>query len=421
MKPLEIQVDEARLMSEIEHLAGFTDAPPPAVTRVLFTPTDRKARAWMVERFREAGLEIRADAVGNLFARWEGSESEAAPVATGSHTDAIPYSGRYDGVVGVLGALEAFRALRRAGFQPRRSLDLILFTAEEPTRFGLGCLGSRALSGAIEPHRLAALQDAEGVSFDDARRSVGYEGLLERAVLPTSAYAAFIELHIEQGPLLEAEGKEIGVVTSIAAPATLRIKIEGEGGHAGAVLMPYRRDALVAGAELALAVERAAHESGSIDTVATTGVFQVHPGAVNSIPSRVVLEIDVRDVELERRDRTVARIVEAAEAIGGRRKVEIAVETLNADPPASAAREIVEAVCDACATRGLSKRLMVSRAYHDALFMARIAPAGMIFIPSRGGVSHRPDEYSSPLQIRHGTEVLALTLARLADEAPTEP
>ena len=417
MLPTLADIDTARLTGEIDALAAFSDAPSPAVTRVLYTPADTQARAYLTGLFEAADLQVRVDALGNTFARWDGSEPDAAPVGTGSHVDAIPHSGRYDGTVGVLGGMEAFRALWRGGFRPRRSLELLLFTAEEPTRFGIGCLGSRALSGAWTPEQLAALTDNAGISLDAARHAAGFDGTMGSVRLPYGYYHAFVEMHIEQGPILERDGIAIGAVTAIAAPATLRVQFTGSGGHAGAVLMPDRRDALLGGAELALAVETAAKGTGAVDTVGTTGLFQVHPGAVNSIPSRVTLEIDLRDIDLVRRDRVVTDVRAAAAKIARRRELGISVEVINADPPAVCDAEIVEATEAACGTLGLGCLPMVSRAYHDSLFMARICPTGMIFIPSKDGVSHRPDEWSSPVEIARGVAVLAHTLAQLSGDA----
>ena len=410
-----IRIDVERLSAELERLARFSDAEPPAVTRVLFTGPDLEARAYLKGLFAEAGLSVREDPAGNVFARWAGAEPDLPAVGTGSHADAIPFAGRYDGTVGVLGGLEAVRALKAFGGRPRRSVELLMFTSEEPTRFGIGCLGSRLLSGSLPPDAAEALKDAEGATFEEVRRRAGCAGSLADVRLPQGHYAAFVELHIEQGPLLEREGVPIGAVTAIAAPAALRVRLEGEGGHAGAVLMPERKDALCAAAEVVLAVESAARSSGSPDTVGTTGVCKVYPGAVNGIPARVTLEIDLRDIDLGPRDRVVEQVRREIEQIARRRGVGSAVEVLNADPPARAGREVVEAVQDACRRQHMACKPMVSRAYHDSLFMARICPMGMIFIPCRGGVSHRPDEYSSPEAIGRGAEVLALTLARLAD------
>src|SRR2546427_337250 len=293
---MQITINSKQLYGELEKLASFTDAPPPAVTRVVFSKVDLAARAYIRGLCRAADLIVREDAVGNLFARWVGSEPSLAAIGTGSHTDAIPFAGAYDGTVGVFGGLEAIRALQAAGFRPRRSIELLMFTSEEPTRFGLGCVGSRALCGALSSAALAELRDGDGQRLDDVRQAAGFGGSLDSVRLAAGHYAAFVELHIEQGPILEQSGVPIGAVTAIAAPAALRVKLDGTGGHAGAVLMPERRDALCAAAEIVLAVEAAARATGSADTVATTGVCRVHPGAINSIPSAVTLEIDVRDI-----------------------------------------------------------------------------------------------------------------------------
>ncbi len=291
---------------------------------------------------------------------------------------------------------------------------MLVFTSEEPTRFGIGCIGSRLLSGTLSPDAARQLKDSEGASLDEIREAAGVRGELEAAKLPSGYYKAFVELHIEQGPLLERQRIPLGVVTSIAAPASLRISIEGSGGHAGGVLMPDRRDALCAAAELILAVENAARASASIDTVATVGICEVFPGAVNSIPSRVRLTVDIRDTDLNRRDRVMQRIEAESQAIAAKRQVSICPELLNADAPANCASAVIEALSESCKKHNLPFLPMVSRAYHDSLFMSRIAPTGMLFIPCHKGYSHRPDEYASPEDIVRGTLVLAETLAALS-------
>lgn len=205
------------------------------------------------------------------------------------------------------------------------------------------------------------------------------------------------------------------MVTAIAAPATLRIRIEGEGGHAGAVLMPDRHDAFLAAAEIALAAEAGARGTGAMDTVATVGVCEIFPGAVNSVPGRVRMDVDVRDIDEARRDSVLRHIAEAGAAIARRRGVRVQSETLNADPPAQCAPEVVAALEHACDTHGLRYDRMISRAYHDSLFLAHVAPTAMLFIPCRGGVSHRPDEYAAPGDIARGALVLAEALGRLAE------
>jgi len=411
---MKLEIDQERLLSELETLAAFSDAEPPAVTRIVFTPTDLKARAWVISRCEEAGLHVRQDAIGNIFARWSGADPAAPAVGTGSHIDAIPNAGKYDGVVGVLGGLEAIRALQRSGFRPKNPLELLVFATEEPTRFGIGCLGSRLLSGTLSADSAGRLTDRDGESMDGVRRKAGLHGNLQDVKLAKGYYKGFVELHIEQGPLLERAQTPLGIVLSIAAPASLRISVEGAGGHAGGVLMPDRRDALCAAAELILAVESAARSSGAADTVATVGFCEVFPGAVNSIPSRVRMTLDIRDTDLARRDGVMQVIERASQNTAAKRGVSIQSELLNADAPADCAPEVRAALADSCRKHGFPFLEMVSRAYHDSLFMSRIAPTGMLFIPCRNGYSHRPDEYAAPEDIARGALVLAETLAKLS-------
>jgi N-carbamoyl-L-amino-acid hydrolase len=402
-------MDIGRLQREIDELGLISESPPPVVTRVLFSEADLRARNFVKALLVDAGLAVREDAIGNIFGRWEGTDRAASALATGSHIDAIPNAGKYDGVVGVLGAIEAVRALKRQGIRPRRAVEILVFTAEEPTRFGIGCLGSRRLAGTLSDEQLSALRDPEGNSLEFWRQRAG----LKPGPAPAQ-YAGFVELHIEQGPILEQRGLAIGIVEKIAAPSSLRLDLQGLGGHAGAMLMADRRDALLAGAEIALAVENAALATGSPDTVATTGVFRIAPGAVNSVPCQAGLEIDLRDTDLARRDSALRQIQAAAREICARRRIELRMQVLNADPPAICDPALVDLAAKVCGDLQLSFSRMISRAYHDSLFMALLCPATMIFVPCRGGVSHRPDEYSSPEQIGNGVTVLMEMLRRLA-------
>ena len=409
-----MKINRAQLQSEIDSFALITEAEPPVVTRVLFSEADLRGRAFVKNLCREAGLVLHEDAIGNIFARWQGSQTNLPPVATGSHIDAIPNAGKYDGVVGVLGAIEAIRTLKKSGFQPKRSIELIIFTAEEPTRFGIGCLGSRLLGGILSPEKAAGLKDRDGKNLEFWRKRGGCKGKLDLVKLSKNFYSAFVELHIEQGPILEKEKISIGIVEKIAAPSSLRIQLTGVGGHAGATLMSGRRDAGLAGAEISLAVEHAAIKSGSADTVGTTGIFRIEPGAVNSVPCRAYLEIDLRDTKVATRDVVLKQIESAARTICKRRGVKLEMERVNVDPPAICDVALVKTISEICRAQNISCKKMISRAYHDSLFMAQICPTTMIFIPCRKGYSHRPDEFSSPRQIAAGTFVLAKTLEKLA-------
>ncbi|MEM9417544.1 MAG: M20 family metallo-hydrolase [Planctomycetota bacterium] len=415
---LEPTIDTDRLLDELQQLAAISDCPepPPAVTRVVFTETDLKARAYLQGLYEDAGLTVRVDAIGNTFARWcpPSADANAPAVGTGSHCDAIPHAGMYDGTVGVLGGLEAIRALQREGFEPKRPIEVVMFTSEEPTRFGIGCSGSRTMAGVLSPEDLAKLTDDDGDDFDTVRQRAGFTGDLSDVKLADDHYHAWVELHIEQGPKLEKQKMPIGIVMGIAAPATYIFHVTGEGGHAGGVLMPERKDALCASAEAIQSIEQFARSSPSPDLVATVGELDVFPGAVNSIPSKVRFTLDLRDTDADNRDQIAQAIHEDLNELGMRRGVKITSETLNADPPAACDKAVIDAIEKACDDADLRWWKMVSRAYHDSLFMARLASTGMIFIPCRDGVSHRPDEFSSPSEISAGVEVLALTLAELA-------
>ena len=439
---MNVTINSGRLLSELHQLARITDCPPTddsslpeptqAVTRIIFTSRDLEARKWLKSLAIQGGFNVREDAIGNTFVRWDGNEPSSGAVGTGSHTDAIPHAGMYDGTVGVLGGLEALRSLKEVGFEPKRSIELLMFTSEEPTRFGIGCIGSRLLGGAADPEAADRLRDRlhetesnapDGLTVREVREAAGFHGALSSVMLPPNYYDAWVELHIEQGPLLERDGIDIGVVTNIAAPASYRYIVEGFGGHAGALLMPDRRDALCAASELILSVERYAREANArakhqgqsgVDTVATVGMVTVHPGAVNSVPSRVQLTLDIRDTDVHRRDSVMDALHADIREIERRRGVRITEELINADAPAHSDPKILDTIEAVCTEEGASFRRMVARAYHDTNFIAPIAPVAMIFIPCRNGVSHRPDEYASPEAIALGTRILAGTLAKLS-------
>lgn len=421
-----LDVDEGRVVEQLSTLSAMSDDVAPAVTRILFTEKDVMARKYITSLMEDVGLDVTFDGMGSIVGTWTGDSPRRGlgAVMTGSHCDAIPLAGAYDGTVGVLGGIEAIRVLKKAGFVPRRPIQVIMFTSEEPTRFGLSCISSRAMAGVLDGRSLSSLRDTDGISFLQAAQNAGYvlDGVLseEDVVRNVSSYSisSFVELHIEQGPELEASNTDIGIVTSIAAPSAFRVSFKGQGGHAGALLMANRHDAALAAAELALEVERAVLETGSVDIVGTTGSWNILPGAINSVPRIAELEIDIRDTDSERRAGVIARVQEAAASIASRRGVDCDFQTLSIDPPAVSSASIMKTIEAAAVRYKLSSKQMVSRAYHDALFMAQVSDMGMIFIPCKEGKSHRPDEYASPKHIAQGIQVLAYTLAKLSYDIP---
>ena len=403
---LHTRIDQlARLQSEVLG-AG--------ITREVYTPVYSEATALVADWMQKAGLETRLDAAGNLFGRWSGSDPQLPAVWTGSHFDTTLNAGAYDGVLGVLGAVAAAEQLRAAGFVPRRTIEVIGFAGEEP-RFGAGCIGSRALIGALQRSELDTMADRDGVTIAAAMRTVGLDpDRIAEAQFDPAAVAAFLELHIEQGAVLEQRGIPVGVVERIAAPHQLRVTLTGEARHAGSTPMALRLDALGGAAEVILAVERLARESASGTTVGTVGTVAVEPGAVNVIPGAVTLDIDVRDVVLDAREEVVRAIHAATDEISARRGLSAALRDVVFDRPAPCDPQIVATVRAVCDELGTPYLDMASGAYHDAMVLGAQVPIGMIFVPSRDGLSHHPDEYTEPAQLDLGVKVLAGTLAKLA-------
>jgi hydantoinase/carbamoylase family amidase len=409
-------VTASDLHGQIAELAEIdSDHPGGGLTREVYTADYDRAVDYVSELMRDAGLAVRLDAAGNLFGLWEGNAPGAARVLTGSHFDTTLNAGRYDGVVGVLGAIEAVRRLRVAGVGPRRGIEVVGFAGEEP-RFGAGCIGSRAMTATITRSELDAMHDRDGVSVAEAMRQVGLDpDRLAEARLDTTTVHAFVELHIEQAAVLETAGLQVGVVSHIAAPHDLRVALRGSAMHAGATPMRLRRDALVGAAEAALELERLALASRSGTTVGTVGVLRISPSAVNVIPGEVQMDVDIRDSDAEAREQVVAAFEAKLEELAARRGLELAVSTLVRDEPAACSPLVVDAVRAACEEAGVRFTEMISGAYHDAMVLGAEVPIGMIFVPSAGGLSHHPDEYTAPEEIDRGVAVLAGTLARLAE------
>ena len=403
------------LHDAIAELAGYNDDPDAGgITREVYTPTYRAALDRVADWMRGAGLEVRLDAVGNLFGRWTGSSPAEPAVLTGSHVDTTLNAGRYDGVLGVLGAIDAVHRMRAAGTAPRRSIEVVAWAGEEP-RFGTGCVGSRAAAGQLERADLDRLCDRDGTSMAAALRAAGFEPdrLAEASIDPDSVHA-LVELHIEQGAVLEEAGESIGVVTAIAAPHDLRLTLRGSATHAGATPMHLRRDALAGAAEAISALERLARASSSGTTVGTVGVLRVRPGAINVVPGEVELDVDIRDSDLAAREQVVEALLAATRGIAARRGLTLSVDPIVEDIPVLCEERVVAAAAAAAGELDLPFRRMTSGAYHDAMVMGARVPIGMIFVPSAGGISHHPDEHTDPDDLERGVQVLAGTLARLA-------
>ena len=409
-----LPVDADRLWDDIMALAAISDPERP-YTRRSFTPLYQQGREWLTGRFPEAGLEVRIDAAGNLIGRRAGAASGLKAIVLGSHSDTVPSGGRFDGIAGVIAALETARSLKNAGVVLRHPLEVVDFLAEEPSEFELSCVGSRGMAGALEPSMLALKGPGNEPLADALRRVGGDPSRLAEA--KREDVGVFLELHIEQGVVLESEGVDVGVVTSIVGIRRMEIAFEGEADHAGATPMNLRRDALVAAARTVDSVRRAADAlaaEGGDYFVATVGILDVSPSASNVVPGRSRLIIDARSTSPETTRRFVERIdresADHARAAGVRRT---RFAALSDGPPAACDPALRASLRYAAERLGLSARELASGAGHDAAFMTRICPAAMIFTPCRAGKSHAPEEWAEREALAAGTAVMFETVCAI--------
>jgi beta-ureidopropionase / N-carbamoyl-L-amino-acid hydrolase len=405
-----------RLRRDFEALAEYHDPERPGWTRGAFSPPYVASRDWLAARMTEAGLTVRRDAANNLIGTLSGSKGDLPALVTGSHTDTVEGGGRFDGIIGVLGALEAVRTLADAGIGLEHELRVVDFFNEEPNQFGLSCVGSRALVGEVDDAHLR-LDDGAGETLAGALTRVG--GAPDRlgdARWSADEVTAFLELHIEQGPVLEHEGDPLAVVSAIAGIDRYRLEFTGQPDHAGATPMDYRYDAACAAAETVLAVERLA--SGDGRGVATTGRIEIEPGAPNVVPGKARLWVEFRSGERKWLDDCRGELEEAVRSAAERRRLAWNMQGLSAVDPVGADTRVRELLARGSERLGLPHRTMFSGAGHDAAHMARLAPMGMLFIPSRGGRSHCPEEWTDLEQVATGAQALAQGLVELDRAQP---
>jgi len=416
---MNIEIERERLRDDIEANAAFGDVGAEeghGRTVLTGSQANKQARDRLVSRFEDAGLDVQVDAVGNIVGRWEppSVDSDAAPVATGSHLDSVPEGGIFDGPLGTYGGLEAVRAMQDAAVEPDRPIEIVSFTEEEGGRFSNGLLGSSVAVGEQSVDHAHELTDSDGRHLGDALEEIGYRG---DAVIDPAGWDTWLELHIEQNVRLENAGVPAGVVTAITGISHCDVTITGEANHAGATAMPARTDALAAASEFVLDIEAAANDivaNESETAVGTVGSLDVRPNATNVVPGQVQLKMDIRDVDHEVMD----TLVEHARDSLARLESERGVETALSRPFDLAPVPMSDRCMDACHAAGDSAGLATtdlhSGAAHDTMHIAKVTDAGMLFAPSRGGISHNPREWTDWEQCGQATRVLAGALARLA-------
>ncbi|MDU0338652.1 Zn-dependent hydrolase [Bosea rubneri] len=408
-------IDQARLWNRLEALSEITDPERPW-TRRSFTLRFLEGRDWLAAEFRAAGLETAIDAAGNLIGRLPGSDPALKPILIGSHSDTVPSGGRYDGILGVLAGLEVAQSLAESGQRLRHPLEIVDFLAEEPSEFGLSCIGSRGLAGALSEEHLA-LRRPDGMTLREGIAFVGGRPEeLASVARPGGSVAAYVEVHIEQGRVLESEAVPIGIVTDIVGIRRERITVTGRADHAGATPMPLRADALVGASRLIEAAYRRALATARDNQplVATFGRIEVSPNAANAVPGEAVMILEVRSGDEAAVKAFGEALVRDLRPALEELRLTVTSEPISHVAPTACAQDIRKAIADASASLGLATRDLPSGAGHDGVFVARTGPIGMIFVPCLDGRSHAPEESITPEQAGDGTRVLAQTL-RLLD------
>lgn len=408
----DLSVNGDRLWASLEEMAQIGPGVAGGNRRLALTDEDKTGRDRFVAWAREAGCTITVDAVGNIFARRAGSEPDVAPVLAGSHLDTQPTGGRYDGVFGVLSALEVVRTLNDQGVQTRRPVEVVVWTNEEGSRFQPAMAGSAVFSGAMTLETACDARDESGKRFGDELERIGYRGELPARKRPLHAY---LEAHIEQGPVLEVEGRQIGIVTGIQGIKWYKLAVHGFNAHAGTTPMEVRRDPLVGAARMVDAIDRVTRAARP-DAVATVGMFAVSPGSINVINERVDFSVDLRCPDDAAVLGIEAQVREACGEVAEQMGLQLTFEEIWHSPATAFAPPVVEAVERSAVSLGYRARRIVSGAGHDAKHLADICPTAMIFIPCKDGVSHNEAEHIEPEQAEEGANVLLRTVLELAQQ-----
>lgn len=409
-------ISKKRLSEAFAALRAIT-APGDGITRLAFSDEDWAARACVIGMMERAGLSVRADAFGNVIGRKEGLDPAAPVVMFGSHIDSVPNGGNFDGVVGVLGAIEVIRSMNEADFQNEHPIELVVFMSEESSRFGVATLGSKAMCGNMDVAGLKKLRDKSGQTLYDVLKARGLDADHIEAAKYDRPVKAFMEIHIEQGKVLENTHTQVGVVTGIAAPTRLQVILKGQADHSGATPMHMRCDSLCAAAQIILEVEKLAAAAEKYPVVGTVGIAQVSPGVMNVIPGRTELGIDIRSISLEMKAQVVHALRAAIDAIAAKRGIAAEITVLTDETPVRLKDEMISFLTDICKESGRSYMQMPSGAGHDAMHWAAVAPTGMLFIPCKEGISHNPAEWAELEDIAAATEILYEAICRLSTKS----
>ncbi|MGM8211910.1 Zn-dependent hydrolase [Virgibacillus sp. W0430] len=385
------------------------------MNRLAYTEIEQEALAYLITLFEHENMTVTVDAAGNVIARREGMNPELPAVACGSHIDSVYNGGKYDGTVGVLAGLEVVRMLNEENIETKHPIEIIVFACEESARFGVATIGSKAMTGKINKEMLKTLKDKDNITIREAFQACDLDvNQIENARRSKKAFKAFYELHIEQGPVLETSGYQVGLVTGIAAPTRFIITVKGQAAHSGSTPMHLRADAFCAAAEITLALERLACLEKEHGTVATVGSCHVAPGAMNVIPGNVELSVDIRSTSVASKEKVVKELNRLVKALEARRKLTIDVKKLGNESPVMLDDSVIGMMEETCEQMGISYLKMASGAGHDVMNMASLCPSGLIFVPSKNGLSHHPEEFTSIEEINSGVLLLKEVMVKAA-------
>lgn len=408
-----MQVNKSRIEEEIQVFAEIGATSDGGVSRLAFSDKEKEANSLMASKLESEGFEARFDQIGNMIARIEGLEDLPA-IVIGSHLDTVPNGGRYDGSLGVIAGLEIARVFSENNFKTRHPIEVISFACEESSRFGKSMLGSKAMLGMLEIEHVASLIDRNGVRFSEALESQGLSiDKITSAKRDKSEFAAFLELHIEQGRVLEAEKKPVGIINAIAKPTRYKLVLKGSADHSGTTPMYLRKDALITASKIILMVEKAANEIGGDTTVATVGVCNVFPGAMNVVPGEVELGIDIRDIDYDAKTNVNSYIERRIEEISKEDGIDYEIVQIEDGKPVELSFLVFNMMKEAARNKKIDARIIHSGAGHDAMNFAELVQTGMIFVPSVAGKSHSPNERTEIDDIVPGVELLMETVVRL--------
>jgi len=407
---IDVEIDVDRLLADLEALAAVGDTGDGGNCRLALTDDDAGGRELVVGWMRDLGLDVRVDRIGNVVATRAGRDPGAAPVMTGSHIDTVRTGGRYDGTLGVLAGLEVVRALDDAGHTTRRPLAVAFFTDEEGSRFAPDMLGSLVYAGGLDLESALSTVGIDGAVLGDELERIGWAG---PEPVPGVVPHAFVELHIEQGPVLERSGEVIGAVTGVQGISWQELTLTGQSNHAGTTPMALRRDPGLVAAQVAAYVRSLALDLGA-PMVGTVGRMSLHPDLINVVAARASMAVDLRHTDDAVLSSAEARLAAEVDALAAAESVTVAWRQLARFAPVTFDPSVVDRVATAAERRGLPCRRMPSGAGHDAQMLARVCPTGMVFVPSRDGVSHNPREHTSPEHLAAGASVLCDVLVELA-------